>query len=116
MAKAKGKAGRRRATRLKLLALDPHCRYCGCRLGEEYSTLDHVLPLSKGGQDTPANYALACKPCNSKKGDFDSMEEAEAWLAGKEKRRQARLARRRARKAEMGQRLELALEGMYEAP
>lgn len=41
------------------------CVYCG----EARSlTIDHVVPLAKGGRDEPSNIVPACKPCNSSKG------------------------------------------------
>lgn len=39
------------------------CAYC---LGPA-STIDHVIPLSRGGTNWPANLRPACKSCNSKK-------------------------------------------------
>jgi len=30
-------------------------------------TVDHITPTALGGADTPANYQLLCRPCNSKK-------------------------------------------------
>lgn len=41
------------------------CVYCGAT-GE--LTLDHVIPQSRGGSDTPENLVLACKSCNCSKG------------------------------------------------
>lgn len=43
-----------------------HCAYCGsvCSL-----TIDHVIPLSKGGQHAAANVVPACMPCNARKKD-----------------------------------------------
>ena len=32
-------------------------------------TLDHVIPLAKGGEHTAENVVPACSPCNSAKGD-----------------------------------------------
>lgn len=40
----------------------------GCNSPLE-ATLDHVLPLSKGGLHTPENLQLLCRQCNSKKSD-----------------------------------------------
>lgn len=34
-----------------------------------YATIDHVMPLSRGGLDVPANYQLACHACNQAKGN-----------------------------------------------
>jgi len=42
------------------------CHYCGKR---KALTLDHVIPLSKGGLHVKENIVPACKSCNSKKKD-----------------------------------------------
>ena len=42
------------------------CYYCQ---EKAKLTLDHVIPLSKGGQHTKTNVVPACAPCNSKKND-----------------------------------------------
>lgn len=42
------------------------CIYCGNR---KDLTLEHILPRSRGGPDTPDNAVWACKSCNSSKGD-----------------------------------------------
>lgn len=41
------------------------CVYCG---SEENLTLEHMVPLSKGGTNWPANLAPACESCNCSKG------------------------------------------------
>ena len=53
----------------KLLERDPYCTYCPTKLTMETATLDHIIPRSKGGGSTKDNLVLACKPCNSKKGN-----------------------------------------------
>jgi len=47
------------------------CAYCGTT---ENLTLDHVLPLSRGGAHRIENLVAACKPCNSRKGARDELE------------------------------------------
>ena len=42
--------------------------WCGRRLTPGEITLDHVIPLSRGGTHTPDNLRVACGPCNSRKG------------------------------------------------
>jgi 5-methylcytosine-specific restriction endonuclease McrA len=42
------------------------CHYCGT---DGKMTLDHVIPLSKGGKHTIDNVVPACPRCNSKKRD-----------------------------------------------
>lgn len=41
------------------------CVYCGSK---KDLTLDHLIPKSKGGQNTWTNLVTACFPCNHKKG------------------------------------------------
>ena len=44
------------------------CHYCGCVLDRTTATMDHVVPLSKGGTNFLDNILPACRSCNSKKG------------------------------------------------
>ncbi len=45
------------------------CPVCGDHF--EYAEMegDHIKPWSKGGQTTPDNCQMLCKPCNGKKTD-----------------------------------------------
>jgi hypothetical protein len=43
----------------------PKCRYCGSK---QNLTIDHVVPLSKGGKWVWENLVAACTKCNGKKG------------------------------------------------
>ncbi len=43
------------------------CYYCGRRVPPEELTMDHKIPLSRGGLSTRENIVPACKECNSKK-------------------------------------------------
>jgi len=52
------------------------CFYCGSK---ERLTLDHIVPISRGGVHSIGNLVTACKSCNSKKGDRFIME----WRLGK---------------------------------
>ncbi len=45
------------------------CFYCGVHMTRQDATVDHVIPIARGGPDVANNYALACSPCNSDKGD-----------------------------------------------
>jgi 5-methylcytosine-specific restriction endonuclease McrA len=50
------------------------CVYCGTALGLEHATLDHVFPLSRGGNHAPGNLVAACPACNQLKGSLLPME------------------------------------------
>jgi len=43
------------------------CFYCGREVGARKLTMDHVVPLIRGGRSTRGNVVPACKECNSKK-------------------------------------------------
>lgn len=45
------------------------CHICGTWVSRHDESLDHVIPLAKGGGHTYDNVKLAHKLCNSKKGD-----------------------------------------------
>ena len=44
------------------------CQYCGNKFAIEKLTVDHLIPKSRGGQNTWTNLVAACKKCNQKKG------------------------------------------------
>ena len=50
------------------------CQYCGTHVTDQSATLDHVLPVSKGGKTTWENSATACKPCNYRKAASIKMK------------------------------------------
>ena len=43
------------------------CYYCNRRVGRDNLTMDHVVPLSRGGKSKKGNIVPACKECNNKK-------------------------------------------------
>jgi 5-methylcytosine-specific restriction endonuclease McrA len=49
-------------------------QYCGVDVTDHSATLDHVLPVSKGGKTTWENSTTACKPCNYKKAASTKMK------------------------------------------
>jgi len=59
--------------RLKLV-LPRTCCYCGFGGG---LTLDHLLPVSRGGSESGDNVVWACRGCNSSKGARDVL----SWYA-----------------------------------
>jgi CRISPR/Cas system Type II protein with McrA/HNH and RuvC-like nuclease domain len=48
------------------------CLYCGTKKGK--MTMDHVLPLSRGGRHCVSNVVPACGQCNKMKADMTLME------------------------------------------
>jgi len=64
----KRKGDRNRRAKRSLLARDPHCQWCKKLLTLETATIEHVVPLARGGLDNMNNKALACEPCNRARG------------------------------------------------
>jgi 5-methylcytosine-specific restriction endonuclease McrA len=55
-------------TRALIYQRDEHtCQYCG---SQKKLTIDHIIPRSRGGQDTWENMVVACSPCNVRKGNM----------------------------------------------
>ena len=46
------------------------CLYCGKQFKECDLSRDHVIPVSRGGQDQWTNVVTACKRCNARKGNL----------------------------------------------
>jgi 5-methylcytosine-specific restriction endonuclease McrA len=69
------KARRRRwAVRMLVSKTGGLCEYCGKTTTRDDDdplrmTIDHVVPVSQGGDDRPENLRLACRRCNEEKGD-----------------------------------------------
>ena len=59
---------------LKELYATEHCFYCKTNTSKEKRTLDHKMPLSRGGRHTAENVVMACAFCNSKKSNKTSTE------------------------------------------
>jgi 5-methylcytosine-specific restriction endonuclease McrA len=73
----------RKRVRQTLLERFPFCVYCRSPLRINSTnpchrpTLDHVLPISRGGDNSPGNVRLACACCNLSKG----CRTPEEWAA-----------------------------------
>lgn len=46
---------------------DGICYYCRKKFSPEDLTMDHLIPLSRGGTSDKINIVACCKECNSKK-------------------------------------------------
>jgi 5-methylcytosine-specific restriction endonuclease McrA len=59
-----------RCTRKNVLLRDRHqCQYCGVQCRPGTITIDHIVPLSRGGRTVWENVVAACHTCNRRKGD-----------------------------------------------
>ena len=56
---------------------DHLCYWCGTTLTPETTHIDHIMPISLGGQDTPNNTANTCANCNLTKNNTHPL----VWLA-----------------------------------
>jgi 5-methylcytosine-specific restriction endonuclease McrA len=43
------------------------CHYCGGMFPPEDLTMDHLVPIVRGGKSTRGNVVPACKDCNNRK-------------------------------------------------
>lgn len=65
-----GHAGRvRRRWLARALRQRPRarCTVCGRFVGRGDATVDHIMPVSRGGFEGPTNYRIACFDCNSRR-------------------------------------------------
>ncbi len=50
------------------------CHYCGRQTPPRELTMDHIVPMSRGGRTTKGNVVPSCKECNNKKKHLLTME------------------------------------------
>ena len=43
------------------------CHYCGQKFPQEELTLDHIVPVARGGKSTRGNLVICCRACNQAK-------------------------------------------------
>ncbi len=61
--------------RLRIYMRDKfRCQYCGEKKAAGELTLDHIMPRSRGGDNSPVNIVTACVSCNNRKGDRTPAE------------------------------------------
>lgn len=51
------------------------CAYCGRAVGAGSLTMDHVVPVARGGRSVKGNVVAACKECNNKKQHLTPAEQ-----------------------------------------
>lgn len=61
------------------------CHYCGRPTPARQLTMDHIVPLARGGRSTKGNVVPACKDCNNRKKSLLPME-WEAYIEGLKKK------------------------------
>lgn len=44
------------------------CHHCGGKFSADEMTMDHLVPIARGGKSTKKNCVPSCKACNSNKG------------------------------------------------
>lgn len=50
------------------------CYYCGKKFKPSELTMDHLIPLSRGGYSEKINIVPCCKECNTKKNSLLPVE------------------------------------------
>ncbi len=43
------------------------CHFCGGKFKPQELTMEHIVPLARGGKSVKSNLVPACKECNNKK-------------------------------------------------
>ena len=65
------------------------CHYCGRKFPPSELTMDHVVPLSRGGCSTKGNIVPCCKECNNGKKYTMPVDEILAELDREDREREA---------------------------
>ncbi len=50
------------------------CYYCQVPIRRTEVTMDHIVPISRGGRSTAGNLVPACKSCNEQKRSLTAVE------------------------------------------
>lgn len=88
------------------------CRYCGAKAPDVELQVDHVMPASLGGGDTPGNLVTACRDCNIGKASSRPDEDAVADIS-RDALRWARAMKEAAIKDEHEREAELDVSGEF---
>ena len=49
------------------------CQYCGQSAPQVILEVDHIVPVSKGGDDELTNLITSCRDCNRGKSNIESV-------------------------------------------
>lgn len=61
------------------------CFYCQIKLNHEVrnlpnsSSVDHYIPIGKGGTNDESNLKVCCHSCNSHKGNINPKKDSKRW-------------------------------------
>lgn len=58
-----------------------NCYHCGGKFKPSELTMDHLIPIARGGKSDKKNCVPSCKDCNTKKGHKTRAEMAMEELA-----------------------------------
>ena len=61
------------------------CHYCGKKFPPDELSMDHVVPVSRGGKSTKGNIVPCCKECNNAKKYLTPVEMLLAEMEKQEK-------------------------------
>lgn len=50
------------------------CHYCGRRVPADELTMDHVVPVARGGKSSKGNIVPSCRACNQEKRHLTPAE------------------------------------------
>ena len=51
------------------------CHYCGKKFPRAELTLDHIVPVARGGRSTRGNLVVCCRKCNQSTGMLTPAEQ-----------------------------------------
>lgn len=81
------------------------CFYCGGGITTSSATVDHIIPVARGGEHSARNLVACCSPCNSRKSDKSPAE----WIQTLAPRRRTVVEREIARRCLHDARLPLVV-------
>ena len=64
----------RRTQWWKQKCAEGNCYYCGREVPPQELTMDHIVPIIRGGKSTKNNVVPTCKECNNKKKHYLPVE------------------------------------------
>lgn len=50
------------------------CHHCGGKFPKAELSMDHLIPLARGGKTTKNNVAVSCRACNASRGHVLDVE------------------------------------------